>query len=220
VDMTQLNQRLVDEISSLQIRMIEVLRENFQLKAENDILKRSGSVGGPVFPTIRKHRSPRSNSRYIGRHSASPYGQGWTSSSESVSSWDIEEELSQLSRRVGEMDDLVSRLNQERASVRNGATSFSLPPTKSAAAERSWPGVETMTSIWNNLTSSNTSATSTPPQIDTNRRSTSPKHPIRHSDTIGDSREIPIEPHTHRTNGDDSPGGTESLGTWSIAEEI
>lgn len=39
-ELTELNQKLLDEISSLQIRMIDILKENFRVKAELDTLKR------------------------------------------------------------------------------------------------------------------------------------------------------------------------------------
>ena len=64
-DLVDLNRRLLEEISSVQIRMIEVLRENFSLKAEIDQLRSYVTATqqapavvykSPTMAAQRKHR--------------------------------------------------------------------------------------------------------------------------------------------------------------------
>lgn len=54
VDLVELNRRLLEEISGTQIKMIEVLRENFRLKSEIDQLRKVVSVQyrGYSFPGV------------------------------------------------------------------------------------------------------------------------------------------------------------------------
>jgi len=134
VDVSELNQRLVEEISSLQLKMIDILRENFRLKSELETIKRSGGAwsshgGAPVFATVRKHRLnvPRypeqsvcykNHRHHHGGHQPTrlvalyedPLPGGYSSS---ASSWDYEGEMDDLNRRVDDMDRIVTRLDAQ-----------------------------------------------------------------------------------------------------------
>lgn len=130
MDVSELNQRLVEEISSLQLKMIDILRENFRLKSELDTVKRSGgtwSVSGavPMFSTIRKHRLsiPREETVCFKNHRHHHRGHNRLVAvyedplpgnySSSASSWDMEEEMGDLNRRVEDMDRVVARLDAQ-----------------------------------------------------------------------------------------------------------
>jgi len=134
VDVAELNQRLVEEISSLQLKMIDILRENFRLKSELETIKRTGGVwstsaGVPLFSTARKHRfnvarDPvqtvcyKNHRHHHGAHQPTrlvalyedPLPGGYSSS---ASSWDFEGEMDDLNRRVEDMDRVVARLDAQ-----------------------------------------------------------------------------------------------------------
>lgn len=134
VDVSELNQRLVEEISSLQLKMIDILRENFRLKSEVETMKRTGVVwsavgGGPMFSTVRKHRHNvsrfpeqttcyKNHRHHHGGHQPTrlmalyedPLPGGYSST---ASSWDYDGEMDDVNRRVEDMDRLIARLDAQ-----------------------------------------------------------------------------------------------------------
>ena len=135
VDVSELNQRLVEEISSLQLKMIDILRENFRLKSEVETMKRSGGVwstagSGPMFSTARKHRHNnvarfpeqttcyRNHKHHHGGHQPNRLVALWEDPlpgaySSTASSWDYEGEMDDVNRRVEDMDRLIARLDAQ-----------------------------------------------------------------------------------------------------------
>ena len=135
VDVSELNQRLVEEISSLQLKMIDILRENFRLKSEVETMKRSGGVwstagSGLMFSTARKHRHNnvarfpeqttcyRNHKHHHGGHQPTRLVALWEDPlpgaySSTASSWDYEGEMDDVNRRVEDMDRLIARLDAQ-----------------------------------------------------------------------------------------------------------
>ncbi len=135
-DLAVLNQKLLDEISNLQIRMIDMLKENFRIKAELDTLKRylkkngSSATNHIPFYVARHSRKMHNNDsiagsrqgrgksaeRFFPRNEIEREYLESTSPKENHSGESLSKKVAEMDRFVGELD-RKTRIHETDADV-------------------------------------------------------------------------------------------------------